>query len=167
MLTPQEQRRNCAATAQSQRAAAEALGGSGAVEGKGSLIEALRAAGATVSSGDTLDQPYFSVDGEIVNINGADVQVFEYGSAEAVEAEASLVAPDGGSVGASAMMWMAPWAGSLPGKDRGEFGNGNRCRDHKNTDKITDRFRVPLYNRRAKWSTSVLNIRHISLKYLK
>lgn len=86
----------------------EASGQSTAVEDLGSLSQALRAAGATIESGETLQQDFFSVEGQIIKINGADVQVFEYKSAEAMEAEAALVAADGGSVGTSMMMWFAP-----------------------------------------------------------
>ena len=35
------------------------------------------------------------------------MQVFEYKSAEAMEADAALVAPDDGSVGTSMVSWMA------------------------------------------------------------
>jgi len=78
-----------------------------AVEDLGSLSQALRAAGATVEGGDSLDQPFFSVTGQILKINGADVQVFEYKSAEAMEADAAQVSADGGSVGTSMVTWMA------------------------------------------------------------
>lgn len=77
------------------------------VEGLDSLSKALNAAGAKVEVGDSVEQAFFSVTGQTLKINGADVQVFEYESAEAMEAEAALVAPDGGSVGTSMMMWMA------------------------------------------------------------
>ena len=77
------------------------------VKDLGSLQKALTAAGAEVELGDSIEQPYFSVTGQILKVNGADVQVFEYESAEAMEADAALVAPDGGSVGTSMMMWMA------------------------------------------------------------
>ena len=80
---------------------------SAAVEDLGSLSQALRSAGATVDSTETIQQEFFTVEGRILKVNGADVQVFEYKSAEAMEAEAALVAPDGGSVGTSMMMWMA------------------------------------------------------------
>jgi hypothetical protein len=73
-----------------------------------SLIEALKAAGLTVENGDPLEQPFFTAPGQIIRVNGADVQVFEYESPEAMEADASQVAEDGGSVGTSMMSWMAP-----------------------------------------------------------
>lgn len=80
---------------------------SAAVEDLGSLSKALRDAGAIVESNETIRQEFFTVEGRILKLNGVDVQVFEYKSPEAMEAEAALVAPDGGSVGTSMMMWMA------------------------------------------------------------
>lgn len=79
----------------------------GPVEDYASLVEALRAAGATVEPADTVEQAFFSVTGQIIKVNGADMQVFEYEAAEAMEADASQVAPDGGSVGTSMVTWMA------------------------------------------------------------
>lgn len=72
-----------------------------------SLTEALESAGLTVEIGDSVEQEFFAVPGQIIRVNGADVQVFEYESPEAMEADASQVAEDGGSVGTSMMMWMA------------------------------------------------------------
>ncbi len=79
----------------------------GPVEDYVSLVDALRAAGATVEPGDTVEQVFFTVMGQIIKVNGADVQVFEYESAEAMEADAALVAPDGGSIGTSMVTWVA------------------------------------------------------------
>jgi hypothetical protein len=73
----------------------------------GSLSQALRAAGATIESSETISQPFFSVEGRILKVNDADVQVFEYKSAEALEADAAQVSTDGGSVGTSMISWMA------------------------------------------------------------
>src|SRR3990172_3969586 len=36
------------------------------------LIDALRAAGATVESGGPIRQPFFSVEGQIIKVNGTD-----------------------------------------------------------------------------------------------
>ena len=77
-----------------------------AVEDKASLIVALETAGATVETGESISQEFFGPEGSIIKVSGADVQVFEYPSSEAMENEASQVAPDGGSVGTSMMMWM-------------------------------------------------------------
>jgi hypothetical protein len=76
------------------------------VEDLASLVTALQAAGATVEVGDALTQIFFSPEGNIINVNEADVQVFEYESVEAMENEASQVAPDGGSIGTSMVTWV-------------------------------------------------------------
>ena len=75
-------------------------------EDQASLIAGLEAAGATVEVGDSVIQDFFTPEGNIITVNGADLQVFEYESDDAMESEASQVAPDGGSVGTSMMMWM-------------------------------------------------------------
>ena len=76
------------------------------VEDQASLLAGLQAAGATAEITDTVAQDFFTPEGSIVTVNGQDIQVFEYESAEAMENEASQVAPDGGSVGTSMMMWV-------------------------------------------------------------
>lgn len=76
------------------------------VEDQASFVSALQASGATVEDGDSISQAFFSPVGNIIKVNGADVQVFEYESAEAMENEASQVAPDGGSIGTSMVMWV-------------------------------------------------------------
>jgi hypothetical protein len=72
-----------------------------------SLIDQLRAAGATVEPAGEVLQPFFSVKGQVIKVNGEDVQVFEYTDAAAAEAEATSVSPDGGSVGTSMVTWVA------------------------------------------------------------
>lgn len=76
------------------------------VEDQASLIAALEASGATVETGEPITQVFFSPEGDIIKVNGADVQVFEYESVEAMENEASQVAPDGGSIGTNMVMWV-------------------------------------------------------------
>lgn len=76
------------------------------VEDKASLIAALQGGSATIEIADTITQDFFSVEGQIIRINGMDVQVFEYESPEAMENEAAQVAPDGGSVGNSMVSWI-------------------------------------------------------------
>jgi len=77
-----------------------------AVEDTASLMAALQSAGANVETGEPITQVFFSLEGSIIKVNGADVQVFEYESAEAMENEASQVAPDGGSIGTSMVTWV-------------------------------------------------------------
>ncbi len=72
-----------------------------------SLIDNLRQAGATVEPAGEMTQPFFSVNGRVIVVNGGDVQVFEYADAAAAEAEAALVSPDGSSIGTSMVGWVA------------------------------------------------------------
>jgi len=78
-----------------------------AVEDQAGLIDALQAAGAEVEPGEPVDQAFFSVNGQILKVNGADVQVFEYESTEAMEEDVAQVAPDGGSIGTTMVTWVA------------------------------------------------------------
>jgi hypothetical protein len=71
-----------------------------------SLLTALSTSGATVELGDEVEQSFFTVTGQILKVNGADVQVFVYDTAEAMEAEAAQVAQDGGSIGTNMVTWM-------------------------------------------------------------
>jgi hypothetical protein len=91
-----------APTADAANASPEPL----AIEDQASLIVALQAAGATVESGESITQAFFSPEGSIIKVNEADVQIFEYESTEAMENEASQVAPDGGSIGTTMVTWM-------------------------------------------------------------
>jgi hypothetical protein len=71
------------------------------------LTDALRMNGQLVEFGDAIDQPFFSVSGQIILVNGEDVQVFEYPDAAASAAEAAQISPDASSVGTSMMTWVA------------------------------------------------------------
>ena len=63
------------------------------------LVSALQSAGASVTEGDPITQPFFDVDGKLLTVNGNRVEVFEYADPGEAQAEAAKVAPDGGSVG--------------------------------------------------------------------
>ncbi len=78
----------------------------GSVTDVDSLMETLRVAGASVEPGDEVEQAFFSVTGQLIKVNGADVQVFVYDTAEAMETEASQVAEDGSSIGTNMVMWV-------------------------------------------------------------
>ncbi len=73
-----------------------------------SLIDNLRQAGATVEPAGEIIQDFFSVRGQVIKVNGDDVQVFQYGDKTAAEAEESLVSPDGSSIGTSMPFWVGP-----------------------------------------------------------
>jgi len=76
------------------------------VEDQASFLAALQAEGVIAEVVDSVSQGFFSVEGQIITVNGADVQVFEYEDAEAMENDASQVAPDGGSIGTSMVTWI-------------------------------------------------------------
>ena len=76
------------------------------VEDQAALISALEGSGATVEIGEPVSQVFFSAEGNILKVNDADVQVFEYESAVEMESEASQVSSDGGSIGTSMITWM-------------------------------------------------------------
>ncbi len=83
-------------------------GAGGGVEDQAGLVAALEAAGAQVEPGDPISQPFFTPEGQSLLVNEADIQVFEYPDGQAMEAEASQVAPDGTSVGTTMVDWFAP-----------------------------------------------------------
>lgn len=72
-----------------------------------SLIDNLRANGALVNPSGDISQPFFSIKGQKITVNGDDVQVFEYPDAVAADAEAALVSPDGSSIGTTMVNWVA------------------------------------------------------------
>ena len=72
------------------------------------LYQDLRAAGASVEVGGPIGQVFFSVPGQVLTIDGADVQVFEYPGPEEAQRDAALVAPGGSSVGTTMISWVAP-----------------------------------------------------------
>jgi hypothetical protein len=72
------------------------------------LTTQLRGQGVKVERAGDISQPFFSVKGKGMAVNGENVQVFVYASPSAAEVEAKRVSPDGGSVGTNMMSWMAP-----------------------------------------------------------
>ncbi len=80
---------------------------SGSALDAASLIEKLRSAGATVEVANEIEQPFFAVKGQVIRVNGLDVQVFEYSSESAAAKDAELISADGGSVGTTMIMWVA------------------------------------------------------------
>ena len=72
------------------------------------LINKLRARGRKVGRGQKVAQPFFSVPGRIITIDGEDVQVFQYANAKSAKREAKAIDQQGSSVGTSMPMWVAP-----------------------------------------------------------
>jgi hypothetical protein len=70
------------------------------------LIAAFEASGASVEPAGDISQPFFSVTGKILSLNGTEIQFFEYADAESAMEESKLIASDGGSVGTTMMTWI-------------------------------------------------------------
>ncbi|OGO59312.1 MAG: hypothetical protein A2029_05020 [Chloroflexi bacterium RBG_19FT_COMBO_47_9] len=77
------------------------------VKDQAHLVAELRTRGATVEIGETIEQPFFTVSGQSLKINGVDVQVYEYASTEAMQADTAQVSADGSSVGTSMVTWVS------------------------------------------------------------
>ncbi len=71
------------------------------------LISALKVSGATVQLLDEVEQPFFEVAGKIIQVNGADIQVFEFPDTDSSRRAAESIAPSGGSVGTTMVTWLA------------------------------------------------------------
>jgi hypothetical protein len=80
----------------------------------GTLIGALRQKGATVVRGEQFppESHCLSVGALRLVVNGQNVYVFEYASADAANRDASMVSPDGGTINgtdrACAFSWIGP-----------------------------------------------------------
>lgn len=72
------------------------------------FVDALRESGATVQVGGAVSQPFFSGGGQIVRVNGEDVQVFAYPDEASAAADASRISSDGSAIGTSMVSWVAP-----------------------------------------------------------
>jgi hypothetical protein len=71
-----------------------------------SLLEALRAAGATVEPADPVSQVFFGPEGQVIKVNAQDVQVFEYPDEAAAERDAQTISPDGSSTTTTMITWV-------------------------------------------------------------
>lgn len=77
----------------------------GKQSGYARLISQLRAKGATVkASSERVSQPFFSVKGRILMVNGQAAQVFEFPNAAKASAETKRVGP----AGTTSVAWIAP-----------------------------------------------------------
>lgn len=72
-----------------------------------SLSDHLRTAGATIEPVGEVSQPFLSVKGQTIRMNGEDVQVFEYPNTAAANREATSISDDGYSVGTTMISWVS------------------------------------------------------------
>jgi hypothetical protein len=71
------------------------------------VVEALRQADVSVTEGGEIAQPFFDAPGQQIQINGTELQVFEYPTVAARENDSSKIAPDGYSIGGTQVLWAA------------------------------------------------------------
>jgi hypothetical protein len=69
-------------------------------------VDALAGAGAEVSLGGPIDQPFVPSPGRVATVNGHDVQLFEFEDAEAAATMAGTVNATGDEIGTSIVSWI-------------------------------------------------------------
>lgn len=72
------------------------------------LVAALRAAGARVEPGGKIVQPFLSVKGRMIKVNGEEVQVFQYRDAAQTDSQAGLISRSGSTIGTAKVHWLGP-----------------------------------------------------------
>lgn len=75
------------------------------------LIMDLRSTGADVERSGNVSQPFFSVEGRLLTVNGETVQVFAYATLDEANAEAAGISPDGSSFQSEGSATMVTWIG--------------------------------------------------------
>lgn len=72
------------------------------------LMRSLRASGLKVKSAGSISQPFFSVKGRALTVNGQQMQVFQYAKSEIADREAKRVDLGGAGTDTSRAMWVGP-----------------------------------------------------------
>ena len=70
------------------------------------LVEDLKSTSTSAEPGESISQPFFTPQGQVIKLNDEDVQVFEYVSEEEVLKEAMQVSANGSSVGTTMISWI-------------------------------------------------------------
>ncbi len=71
------------------------------------LVDALRSNGSTVDAAGAVSQPFFGPEGQVIRLDGQEVQVFEFATEGDAASAAETISPDGGSVGTSMVSWIS------------------------------------------------------------
>ena len=82
-----------------------AAGGSGDYA-SADLAADLEAAGATVREAGEVEQAFFSPTGRLLNIDGVDLQVFEYSEVASRQVESDQISSDGSTIGTTMITWV-------------------------------------------------------------
>ena len=72
------------------------------------LAARLRSSGLTVEAAGEVEQPFFSVKGQVLASGTEQIQVFTFPSADAAAAAAAKVSPDGATIGTTSVNWVGP-----------------------------------------------------------
>jgi hypothetical protein len=109
-------------------------------DGADALVTELERLGAEVERRGPVEQPFFEVTGELLAIDGVEVQLFEYPDARARRRDSRLVSADGTTIGTHQVTWVAPphiWA-------RGPLILVALGADHQTADRLEQALGVPL-----------------------
>jgi hypothetical protein len=96
------------ATIKPELSTGEGVASDNSVTDAASLVDALRAAGATAEPVGEVEQPFFPVSGQVIQVNGEDVQVFAFADPETARTQAEQLPEDGSSFPTLMITWIAP-----------------------------------------------------------
>jgi len=78
----------------------------GSVNTYDELVVALRDNGSAVEFLDSVSQPFFVPEGQVISVDGSEVQVFEFSDEEDALSVAETISADGSSIGTSTVLWV-------------------------------------------------------------
>lgn len=84
----------------------EAVSHGNEIGGYVELVDALTAVGATVEPAGPVDQEFFEPTGQLIKVNGNDVQVFDYPDETARMSDSDKISADGSTIGTSMITWV-------------------------------------------------------------
>lgn len=70
------------------------------------LVDTLTAVGATVEPAGPVDQEFFGPTGQLIKVNGNDVQVFDYSDETTQKWDSDKISADGSTIGTSMITWV-------------------------------------------------------------
>ncbi len=70
------------------------------------LVAALRDNGSDVESSEPISQPFFEPQGQVIKVDGYDVQIFQYTNEEDASSVAETIGSDGSSIGTTMISWV-------------------------------------------------------------
>ena len=73
-----------------------------------SLVDTLRGQGLTVEPTGPISQPFFPIPGQTLQVNGKDIQVFEFEDSSVRESQEKEISSDGMSIGQTTVQWINP-----------------------------------------------------------